>query len=99
MAAAKVVFHPVASEDYVEAFAWYYSRGVTLASDFEREIDRIIHLISQNPLRWPRFDTERRRLLVRKFPYSVIYEPQAKKFSFSPSHTANENPTIGVSAR
>lgn len=74
MAAVKVIFHPGASEDYAAAFAWYYSRGTALASDFEREIERGIRLISQNPLRWPRYDNERRRLIVRKFPYSIIYE-------------------------
>ena len=74
MAAAKVVFHPGASEDYAEAFAWYNARGVLLASDFEREIERGIRLIFENPLRWPEFDSERRRLVVRKFPYSIIYE-------------------------
>jgi len=74
VAETKLVFHPGASEDYNAAFAWYYSRGITVASDFEREIERGIRLIAQNPLRWPRFDKERRRLIVRKFPYSIVYE-------------------------
>lgn len=74
MAAAKVVFHPGASEDYAEAFGWYYARGTALAYEFEREIERGIRLIYPNPLRWPQFDAERRRLVVRKFPYSIIYE-------------------------
>jgi plasmid stabilization system protein ParE len=74
VAAAKVVFHPGASEDYAAALTWYYSRGSAIASDFEREINRAIRLICQSPLRWPVFDKERRRILVRKFPYSIIYE-------------------------
>ena len=47
VAAAKVVFHPGAAEDYAAAFAWYYARGTKLASDFESEIDRGVRLISQ----------------------------------------------------
>lgn len=78
MAAGKVVFHPGASEDYAAAFAWYYARGTALASDFEREIDRGIRLVFRNPLRWPKFDDQRRRLVVRKFPYSIIYELHGK---------------------
>jgi plasmid stabilization system protein ParE len=74
VAAGRVVFHPGASKDYAAAFAWYYARGTTLASDFEREIDRGIRLVFRNPLRWPKFDDQRRRLVVRKFPYSIIYE-------------------------
>jgi len=44
VAAAKVVFHPGASEDYAAAFAWYYARGTKIAADFESEIDRGIRL-------------------------------------------------------
>ena len=42
-----------------------------------REIDRGIRLVFRNPLRWPKFDDQRRRLVVRKFPYSIIYELHA----------------------
>ena len=74
MAAAKVTFHPGASEDYASAFSWYHARGTTLAANFESEIERGVRLISQSPLSWPKFDTQRRRFIVRKFPYSIIYE-------------------------
>jgi plasmid stabilization system protein ParE len=74
VALAKVTFHPGASEDYAAAYSWYHDRGTTLAANFETEIDRGVRLISQNPLRWPKFDNQRRRFIVRKFPYSIIYE-------------------------
>jgi plasmid stabilization system protein ParE len=78
VAAARIVFHPGASEYYASAFAWYYARGSALASDFEREIERGIRLISQKPLRCPKFDGQRRRFIVRKFPYAIIYEMHVK---------------------
>ena len=74
MALAEVTFHPGASEDYAAAYSWYHDRGTTLAANFETEVDRGVRLISQNPLRWPKFDNQRRRFIVRKFPYSIIYE-------------------------
>jgi plasmid stabilization system protein ParE len=74
VALAKVTFHPGASEDYAAGYSWYHDRGTTLAANFETEIERAVRLISQNPLRWPKFDNERRRFIVRKFPYSIIYE-------------------------
>lgn len=74
MAGTRPLFHPGASEDYDAAFAWYYSHGPSIASDFEREIERSLRLITQSPLRWPKYDEKRRRLVVRKFPYSIIYE-------------------------
>jgi len=74
VALAKVTFHPGASEDYAAAYSWYHDRGAALAANFETEVDRGVRLISQNPLRWPKFDNQRRRFIVRKFPYSIIYE-------------------------
>ena len=74
MAATKVTFHPGAEEDYGEAFAWYFDRNSSIAYDFEYEIERGLRLIAQSPLRWPKFDNERRRIILRKFPYSLIYE-------------------------
>lgn len=74
MALAKITFHPGASEEYAAAFSWYYKRGAVLAANFESEIARGVRLISQNPLRWAKFDSQRRRFIVRKFPYSIIYE-------------------------
>jgi len=70
----EIRFHPGAAADYEEAFAWYFIRGTTLASDFEREVERCLRLIVEAPFRWPAFDTERRRIVVRKFPFSIVYE-------------------------
>jgi plasmid stabilization system protein ParE len=55
-------------------FVWYSNRNAVVAADFEREVDRVRRLIADAPLRWPRFDAWRRRLVLRKFPYSLIYE-------------------------
>jgi plasmid stabilization system protein ParE len=69
-----IILHPGAEEDYVEAFAWYFERATTVAYDFEHEVERALRLAAQNPLRWPKFDDVRRRIILRKFPYSIIYE-------------------------
>lgn len=74
MARTRALFHPGASEDYDAAYAWYFTHGIGIANDFEREIDRGLRLIADYPLRWPKFDAERRRLVLRKFPYSIVYE-------------------------
>ena len=74
MAETRLPFHPGAAKDYEEAFVWYSARGIDIALDFEREIERCVRLIAQNPLRWPKFDAQRHRIVVRKFPYSIVYE-------------------------
>ncbi|MFQ5903913.1 MAG: type II toxin-antitoxin system RelE/ParE family toxin, partial [Candidatus Binatia bacterium] len=74
MAGTRALFHPGASEDYDAAYAWYLTHGIGIANDFEREVERCLRLIEEGPLRWPRYDAQRRRMIVRKFPYSIIYE-------------------------
>jgi plasmid stabilization system protein ParE len=74
VASTRALFHPGASEDYEAAYAWYLTHGIAIANDFEREIERCLRLIEEGPLRWPRYDAQRRRMIVRKFPYSIVYE-------------------------
>ncbi|MCK6554836.1 type II toxin-antitoxin system RelE/ParE family toxin [Candidatus Binatia bacterium] len=40
---------------------------------FVAEIERALRLIVAFPNRWPRYGPRNRRVLVRRFPYSVVY--------------------------
>jgi hypothetical protein len=31
-------FHPGATQDYEEAYVWYFAHGIDLAAEFEREM-------------------------------------------------------------
>ena len=66
-------FHPEAGAEYAEAFRWYRERGAGLATAFAEEISRALRLIRETPDRWPRYSTRHRRILVRRFPYWLIY--------------------------
>jgi plasmid stabilization system protein ParE len=76
MAKAKidVAFHPEALEEYLVSYGWYFERGVHLGAAFEAEVERSVRLISESPRRWPVYREKFRRVLVRRFPYSLIYE-------------------------
>lgn len=73
MAAADVFFHPEAAAEYVEAVAWYASRSEGIASRFEQEVERAVGLIDEAPHRWPPYDGVHRKILLRRFPYLLIY--------------------------
>ena len=75
----EVVFHPGASEDYEEAFAWYLSRGATLALDFEREVERCLRLIVEAPLRWPAFAPRDDGSSCESFPMPLSMRPSASR--------------------
>ena len=73
MAKPEVVFHPEASAEYREAYIWYADHDSRVADRFEQEVGYAIHCIFQDPHRWPRYDETHRKLLLRRFPYLVIY--------------------------
>lgn len=71
--AARLVFHPEAADEYVDAARWYGERSATVHDLFVAEIERALRLIVAFPHRWPRYGPRHRRVLVRRFPYSVVY--------------------------
>lgn len=73
MASIDLVFHPDAAEEYVEALLWYSARGEWLGEAFEAEVERALRLISDSPDRWPHVHGRFKRVLTRRFPYSIVY--------------------------
>jgi toxin ParE1/3/4 len=71
--AARLAFHPDAADEYVDAARWYGERSATVHDSFVTEIERGFRLIVAFPNRWPRCGRRHRRVLVRRFPYSVVY--------------------------
>lgn len=73
MRKSSVGFHPAAAREYADALEWYAARGEALGSVFQQEVERAIRLVAASPERWPRFGVRHRRLLLRRFPYFLIY--------------------------
>ena len=73
MAEAEVVFHPEASAEYAEAYAWYAGHDPRAAERFEQEVEFAVQCIAQDPHRRPQYDETHRKLVLRRFPYLVIY--------------------------
>jgi plasmid stabilization system protein ParE len=73
---ANILFHPEAQEEYEEAMAWYLARSPHAATRFESEVERVLASIEANPNMFPQYDDEHRFALLRRFPYSVVYQAQ-----------------------
>ena len=69
-------FHPEASEEYTQAAEYYAAIAPELGGRFYDEIQRLINQVRQQPERFLRFNPPARRVLARKFPYSVVYWDQ-----------------------
>lgn len=73
MRAVRLVFHPDAADEYAAAARWYGERSAAVHDSFVAEVERAFRVIVAFPNRWPRYGPRNRRVLVRRFPYSVVY--------------------------
>jgi plasmid stabilization system protein ParE len=71
----QATFHPAARAELEEACAWYDARVAGLGQRFIRAIDVAIAAALENPNAYPRISGDARRVIVRRFPYAVIFVP------------------------
>lgn len=73
---ADVAFHPEAQAEYGAALAWYQARSPRAAARLESEVERMLGLIQANPQAFPAYDNDHRYAVLRRYPYSVVYQEQ-----------------------
>jgi plasmid stabilization system protein ParE len=59
--------------DFLDAIDWYRTRSETAAADLEEEIARALLRIEEAPARYPATRGKRRRFVLTRFPYDVVY--------------------------
>lgn len=69
------VFHPGARIEIEEARKWYENRAVGLGDRFVRAVDAAVTATLRTPNAHMRISGEARRVMVRRFPYSIVYVP------------------------
>ncbi|HTU17636.1 MAG TPA: type II toxin-antitoxin system RelE/ParE family toxin [Gemmataceae bacterium] len=74
---ANVLFHPETQAEYDAALAWYQARSPQAASRFEPEVEHLLGLIETNPALFPSYDDDHRFAVLKRFPYSFVYQVQA----------------------
>src|SRR5438093_505671 len=68
-----VEFHPLAADEAEAAERWYRERNETASTRFRRELDRAVDLISQRAEAGSPYLGNTRRILLRRFPFFVVY--------------------------
>lgn len=68
-----VEFHPAAIEEAEAAVPWYAERNVRAAARFIGALEAAVAVVIQAPDRWPCFEDDTRRILLRGYPYVLIY--------------------------
>jgi plasmid stabilization system protein ParE len=90
--AAKLVIAPEVEQDLAEASAWYESRRAGLGEDFLSCVDACIAAILRMPEMQAVVHKQYRRVLVRRFPYTVFYEYEARTVTIYAVFHASRDP-------
>jgi toxin ParE1/3/4 len=69
-------FHPDADAELEEAALHYEARMAGLGKSFAAEVERTIALVREFPEAGSSVAPKRRRVLVARFPYSIVYRQE-----------------------
>ena len=69
----RLVFRPEAQNEILSAQSWYEDRAQGLGLEFARAVDVAVERICRTPAAFACLDAQFRHLMLRKFPYSIIY--------------------------
>lgn len=69
----KVIYHPYAEREVIEAAQFYSSRVSALGTEFLDEIDRAVQSICSDPTRLPVIEDDIRVFPVSRFPFGIYY--------------------------
>jgi toxin ParE1/3/4 len=73
MSQLAVEFHPFAADEAQAAERWYRERNEVASARFQRELDRAVDLISERRNAGSPYLGNTRRVLLRRFPFFVVY--------------------------
>ena len=65
--------HPVALDEAEAAIDWYAQRSRRVAGRFLDQLERAIEQIIENPHRFPVYEFGTRRLVMRRFPFLIVF--------------------------
>lgn len=69
----RLIYHPDAEAELIEAAQYYDRRVATLGVQFLDDASRAISMILETPERWRIIEEDVRTHLLPRFPYAVYY--------------------------
>ena len=69
----RIRVHPVALDEAEAAIDWYAQRSKRAAAMFLDELEHVIEEIAENPRRYSVYEFGTRRLVMRRFPFLVVF--------------------------
>ncbi|MFH1196719.1 MAG: type II toxin-antitoxin system RelE/ParE family toxin [bacterium] len=90
----EIIFHPESEEEFRDSVLWYKSQQPGLDLEFARCIDEAIQRISRNPELYPIVFHSFRKVVVRRFPFLIIYEFDDKQIRILGVFHSRRNPKL-----
>jgi toxin ParE1/3/4 len=75
-----ILFRPQARDEALEARAWYEARAAGLGLEFARALDAAISAAVRDPDIFAPVTGDCRRVLLRRFPFSMVYRILGDEF-------------------
>ncbi|MBP6750496.1 MAG: type II toxin-antitoxin system RelE/ParE family toxin [Xanthomonadaceae bacterium] len=76
----RILFRPQARDEALAAQAWYESRASGLGVEFARALDAAVAAAARNPEMFALVVGDCRRVLLRRFPFSMVYRVLGDEF-------------------
>jgi plasmid stabilization system protein ParE len=73
----KVGFHPAAARELIETSTFYDNEVPGLGERFIAEVERVVSLVAERPNIGQEIEKGRRRIVLARFPYSLIYSTES----------------------
>lgn len=70
----QIRFRPQAQQEVLDATDWYRQRLPGLDREFLLAVDAAVQAAVQRPLSFPVVDGTLRRVLVKRFPYTLVFD-------------------------
>ena len=83
---------PEASEDLLEARAWYDNIRPGLGERFALAVEATVEIIADQPMQFPVVYRSHRRAGVRRFPYGIFFEVQVHRIVVIACFHGRRNP-------
>ena len=74
-----IKFHSEARKEFLKASEYYEEQVLGLGDEFIDEVEKVLEIIENYPNSGKKITKSKRRFLVSRFPYGVIYSVKANQ--------------------
>lgn len=86
--------HPLAEQELWDAVDYYDAQKGNLGKEFAKELQEVMKLVRQTPLIFQKVDRRRRKAILQKFPFVIVYEVIDQQINVLAIFHTKRNPDI-----